>query len=472
MSSAKRACVVLSTLLLPFIVPSWCEAPLAEEAPPADAEKYIIEADLTEGYELEGEQILVATGNVKITHGSTTITCNKVTSFEKERMALLEGNVVVDDVDGGYRLLAGYVEYYRKERHSIASKEPVLYLTKREDKPIRVESIFMEMFSKEDRGIASGNVWIYQEDITAQGDQCVYLGKEDKIILTGDPVAWQKDNKLGGEVITLYLVDDVVEKLLVEGDSRLIFFSHKGSEKEESPEEVPEGGGGEGSEHEVAEGEGEEAGEESAEDVDSFVPALGYREIAPLADEDGGEKYDNEEYDNIGEESPLDVVGEEGESEGGELEGGVDDEERPISGRVETYGETTTAFLVDEKVERVLIEGQAQGIYYPYDELTEEETGESVFVQGKLIDVAVEDDTIKSIRVLGDAVGIYDPGPTEQGSTKAYGRTIVVYMEEGDIDRIIVRGDAKGIYLEEKAGVEEGESEGGGTGITSGGSSQ
>lgn len=449
MYSVKRACVVLATLLLPFIVPSWSEAPLAEEPSPADEEKYIIEADLTEGYELEGEQILVATGHVKITHGSTTITCNKVTSFEEERMALLEGNVVVDDVDGGYRLLAGYVEYYRKERHSIASKEPVLYLTKREDKPIRVESIFMEMFSKEERGIASGNVWIYQEDITAQGDQCVYLGKEDKIILTGDPVAWQKDNKLGGEVITLYLVDDVVEKLLVEGDSRLIFFSHKGSE------------------HELAEGEGEEAGEESTEDVDSFVPALGYREIAPLADEDGGE-----EYDNIEEESPLDVVGEEGESEDGELEGGVDDEEEPISGRVETYGETTTAFLVDEKVERVLIEGQAQGIYYPYDEVTEEETGESVFVQGKLIDVAVEDDAIKSIRVLGDAVGIYDPGPTEQGSTKAYGRTIVVYMEESDVDRIIVRGDAKGTYLEEKVGVEEGESEGGGTGITSGGSSQ
>jgi lipopolysaccharide export system protein LptA len=437
-----------------------------QETPPKSEEQYIIEADKSEGYEQDGEQILVGTGNVKITHGSTVITCDKVTSYEKQKMAILENNVVVDDKGGGYKLLAGYVEYYREQRHTVASKEPVLYITKRSDKPIKVESIFMEMFSKEERGIASGDVWIYQEDITAQGDQCTYLGKEDKIILTGDPVAWQKDNKLGGDTITLLLKDEVVNQVLVEGESRLIFYTHQSPESEKSGEEKPETSKPEGIE---TEGNGiQPSDQESKKTEDKGA------EVEPLTEDvptSLGSATKTEEIKPEGTEpgitktvfSPEDKVKKEDkEKKPGEEEG-------PISGRIETYGDTTTTYLKDEKVERVVIEGGSQGIYYLYDTETTKETGESVFVQGKRIDVAVEDNAIKNIRVLGDAVGIYDPGPTEQGSTKTYGRTIVIYMANNDIDRIIVRGDAKGTYQQEKPSGEEGAGEGGGTGALSGG---
>jgi lipopolysaccharide export system protein LptA len=434
-----------------------------QEAPPKNEEQYIIEADKSEGYEQDGEQILVGTGHVKITHGSTVITCDKVTSYEKQKMAVLENNVVVDDKEGGYKLFAGYVEYYREQRHTVASKEPVLFITKRSDKPIKVESIFMEMFSKEERGIASGDVWIYQEDITAQGDQCTYLGKEDKIILTGDPVAWQKDNKLGGDTITLLMKDDVVNQVLVEGKSRLIFYTHQGVENEKGGEKKPEVNTSEGTEPQSS--STPSADHEKAKTEENSAELEKPTESAPLSEE---QSTVTEKSQPEGQESPVTSTPP-AEDQASKKENKPGEEEGPVSGRIETYGDTTTAYLKDEKVERVVIEGASQGIYYPYDQETGKETGESVFVQGKRIDVAVEDNAIQNIRVLGDAVGIYDPGPTKQGSTKTYGRTIVIYMANNDIDRIIVRGDAKGTYQQEKPSGEENKGEGGGTGALSGG---
>lgn len=405
--------------------------------------KYVVEADVTEGF-MEGEEsVLVATGNVKITHSSTVITCEKARSYDDKKMAILEKNVVVDDEEGGYHLTADYVEYYREEEHSIATKEPVLIIKKREDRPIRIESVFMEMFHKEDRGFASGNVWIYQEDITAQCDKCTYYGEEEEIILEGDPIAWQNDSRLAGDLITLYLKEDVVEEIHVDGNTRMIYYSYEEEEVEPETDEESTAEDEENSEEEAL----DEKNEEGEDDIELLDSPEQVEDDGNISDDDDvveGEMEDeqNEYQDEV--EREGDTIDEEGEEEAErEVEEGT--EERTIIGRVETSGDKMVAYFEDEVVKRVLIEGDAEGIYYPYEDNIE--TGETVFSSGDIMDIYIENDNIDNIRIRGDVVGVYDPGEGEEGMTKTFGKIMVIYMDDGgEVDRIIVRGNAKGIY--------------------------
>jgi hypothetical protein len=129
-------------------------------------------------------------------------------------------------------------------------------------------------------------------------------------------------------------------------------------------------------------------------------------------------------------------------------------EEKVIIGRVETAGDKMIAYFEDENIKRLIIEGNAEGIYYPYKD--NQETGESVFTSGDVIDVYINNENIDLIRITGDAVGVYNPGENKESLTKTFGRIMVIYMaEDGEVDRIIVRGNAKGIYMhKEKKEVE------------------
>jgi len=65
---------------------------------------------------------------------------------------------------------------------------------------------------------ATGHVKITQDSGTATCQKAVYIHAEEKIILTGDPVAWEKGTRVTGKIITIYLKE---ERSVVEGDSHL-----------------------------------------------------------------------------------------------------------------------------------------------------------------------------------------------------------------------------------------------------------
>ena len=48
--------------------------------------------------------------------------------------------------------------------------------------------------------------------------KAVYFGDEDKLVLTGDPIAWEKGTRVAGTTITMYLAED---RSVVEGGSRV-----------------------------------------------------------------------------------------------------------------------------------------------------------------------------------------------------------------------------------------------------------
>jgi len=65
---------------------------------------------------------------------------------------------------------------------------------------------------------AVGRVKITQENSHATCQKAVYFSGEDKIVLTGDPVAWEKGTRVSGKVITIYLTE---ERSVVEGGTHV-----------------------------------------------------------------------------------------------------------------------------------------------------------------------------------------------------------------------------------------------------------
>jgi lipopolysaccharide export system protein LptA len=73
---------------------------------------------------------------------------------------------------------------------------------------------------------AIGHVKIKQENSRATCQKAIYFNNEEKIIMTGDPVAWEKGTRVSGKQITIYLTE---ERSVVEGDT------HVRIEEEEQP---------------------------------------------------------------------------------------------------------------------------------------------------------------------------------------------------------------------------------------------
>lgn len=66
---------------------------------------------------------------------------------------------------------------------------------------------------------ATGRVVIEKDEGRATCRKAIYYESEEKIVLTGDPVAWQKGTRVSGERMTMYLADD---RSVVEGGTQVV----------------------------------------------------------------------------------------------------------------------------------------------------------------------------------------------------------------------------------------------------------
>ena len=65
---------------------------------------------------------------------------------------------------------------------------------------------------------ATGRVKIERDAGNATCQKAVYFRDEDKIVLTGDPVAWEKGTRVSGNRITMFLAED---RTVVDGGSHV-----------------------------------------------------------------------------------------------------------------------------------------------------------------------------------------------------------------------------------------------------------
>jgi lipopolysaccharide export system protein LptA len=152
--------------------------------------------------------------SVSSDEANTTITSQRMTVHNQDNKAIFEGAVVLtkgslvvhSDVMVVFFKPAGRLSAVGLERSNPETP------TRSSDLPI-VSNRKVSLIE------ATGRVKIVKEDGQATCRKAVYHEDEDKIILTGEPVAWQNGTRVSGQKITLYLAED---RSVVEGGSQVM----------------------------------------------------------------------------------------------------------------------------------------------------------------------------------------------------------------------------------------------------------
>jgi lipopolysaccharide export system protein LptA len=154
---------------------------------------------------------------------TTNITAKTMTVNNQENQAIFDGSVVLTQGE-----LVVYSDHmvvsFRPSRNGNGSSKSGTMQSGRTAKPMdkKQKPGKEAMPTVSDRAIskieATGRVKIEKQDGRATCQRAVYYEDDKKIVLTGEPVAWQKGTRVTGKQITMFLEED---RSLVEGGSHV-----------------------------------------------------------------------------------------------------------------------------------------------------------------------------------------------------------------------------------------------------------
>jgi len=164
---------------------------------------------------------------------STTITAKKMTVQNQESKAIFEGAVVLTKGTLVVHSDAMVVSFRPSDQPAAAAKRgdqktPGSTEVVGAEKGTRTGTDTLPIMANRSVSMieATGQVRIQQADGRATCRKAVYYQDEEKIVLTGDPVAWQKGTRVTGKQITMYLAE---ERSVVEGGSRVMIENDGGA---------------------------------------------------------------------------------------------------------------------------------------------------------------------------------------------------------------------------------------------------
>lgn len=153
-------------------------------------------------------------------NGRTDITARKITMRNQENKAIFEGNVVLKK---GVLVVHSdvMVVFLKPDDPQMAAVAPKIARKGTKELPT-ISNRAVSMIE------ASGKVKIEKADGRATCRKAVYNEDERKIILTGDPIAWQHGTRVSGRKIIMFLDDD---RTIVEGESRVMIEPEGGGRR-------------------------------------------------------------------------------------------------------------------------------------------------------------------------------------------------------------------------------------------------
>jgi lipopolysaccharide export system protein LptA len=136
---------------------------------------------------------------------STTITAKKMTVKNQDSQAVFEGAVVL--TRGSLVVYSDRMVVMFRAQDSPASDS--------QKGPDAVPAVSNRSVNRIE---ATGRVKIEKDSGSATCEKAIYYHDGDKIVLTGDPVAWDKGTRVSGKQITMFLAED---RSVVEGGSHV-----------------------------------------------------------------------------------------------------------------------------------------------------------------------------------------------------------------------------------------------------------
>lgn len=152
---------------------------------------------------------------------STTITAKKMTVRNQDGQAVFEGSVVL--TKGTLTVYSDKMIVLFHSQSNEMLQSPSSERNGREapkgSAPTKGTDAVPAVSNRSVSRIeAMGHVKIEKENGNATCQKAVYFSDDEKIILTGDPVAWEKGTRVSGKQITMYLAED---RSVVEGGSHV-----------------------------------------------------------------------------------------------------------------------------------------------------------------------------------------------------------------------------------------------------------
>lgn len=126
-------------------------------------------------------------GHVKAVHDQVILWADQIRALEENREATAEGHVSVVDPGQGITLSCGNLEYQELMDLMTAHDHPVLNLQDEAGHPVTVQGKQMEVDSDKKTVTVNQNVQILHKQGHAECQRAIFLSREDKCILEGDP---------------------------------------------------------------------------------------------------------------------------------------------------------------------------------------------------------------------------------------------------------------------------------------------
>ena len=148
---------------------------------------------------------------------STTITSKKMTVKNQDSQAVFEGAVVL--TRGSLVVYSDrMVVMFRSQDPPAADNQKGPEAVKNAA-PSKGPDVVPAVSNRSVNRIeATGRVKIEKDTGSATCEKAIYYHDGDKIVLTGDPVAWDKGTRVSGKQITMFLAED---RSVVEGGSHV-----------------------------------------------------------------------------------------------------------------------------------------------------------------------------------------------------------------------------------------------------------
>lgn len=153
-------------------------------------------------------------------NGRTDITARKITMRNQENKAIFEGNVVLKK--GVLVVHSDVMVVFLKPSDAHTDGVAPKGARKGTEELPTISNRAVSMIE------ATGKVEIEKADGRATCRKAVYSEDERKLILTGDPIAWQHGTRVSGRKIIMFLDDD---RTIVEGESRVMIEPEGGGRR-------------------------------------------------------------------------------------------------------------------------------------------------------------------------------------------------------------------------------------------------
>lgn len=164
---------------------------------------------------------------------TTTITSRTMTVSNHENKAIFDGSVVL--TRGPLVVHSDHMVVSFHSAHNGAEGKKTADIAKTKDglgtnkKGLQGRDAAPTVSDRSIRMVeATGRVRIEKEDGRATCQKAVYYEEEKKIVLMGEPVAWQKGTRVSGKRITMFLEED---RSVVEGDSQVTIEGEGGGKR-------------------------------------------------------------------------------------------------------------------------------------------------------------------------------------------------------------------------------------------------